>query len=57
MMKGWKTWVAVIGGVALGIFHITQGDIVDGIKCITAAVAAYGIGHKVEKNASDGGLK
>ncbi len=49
-MKGFKTWIAVIGLTGLGVYEITQGNIAGGIERIIAALAMVGIGHKVEKS-------
>jgi hypothetical protein len=57
-MKGWKTWLAAGGGTASGVALIITGiiqtpvdtsKIIEGITVISGALAAVGIGHKVEK--------
>jgi len=49
MMKGYKTWIAVVGMVLLGIVDITNGLAEAGITKIVGALALLGIGHKIEK--------
>lgn len=49
MMGGYKTWIAVIGMVALGIVDILNGNTEDGVQKIVAAIALVGIGNKIEK--------
>jgi len=49
-MKGWKTWVAIAGLVCMSVIDFTNGDIEAGMTKLTSALAAYGIGHKVEKS-------
>jgi hypothetical protein len=57
-MKGWKTWLAAGGGTASGVAMIIAGviqspielnKIIEGITIISGALAAVGIGHKLEK--------
>jgi len=57
-MSGFKTWIAVIGGIATGIGMIATGLLSDPIDvaligkgwvAILAALALLGIGHKIEK--------
>lgn len=49
MMSGWKTWLAVIGGFALGIYYFVNGDITQAWQWITFALALLGIGSKIDK--------
>jgi len=49
MMKGYKTWLAVIGMVALGVVDIINGMPEAGVTKIVGALALLGIGHKIEK--------
>ena len=48
-MKGWKTWLAVVGLVALAVVDFVNNDIQAGAEKLTAALACFGIGSKVEK--------
>ncbi len=48
-MNGWKTWLAAICMVGLGVVSITQGDTAGGIQQIVGALALVGVGHKIEK--------
>jgi len=59
MMGGWKTWVAAIGLIFLGIGLIVLGlfakDLKEvlfglGVQAILFGFGLIGIGHKVEKN-------
>jgi len=49
MMKGWKTWLAVAGLSALGVYDIVNGDLDQAMIKLTNALALIGIGHKIEK--------
>jgi len=49
MMTGYKTWLAVVGMVLLGIVDIINGMTEAGITKIVGALALVGIGHKIEK--------
>lgn len=48
-MSGYKTWLAVLGGFALGIYYLLQGDLTQAWQWITFALALLGIGHKIDK--------
>ena len=48
-MKGYKTWLAVIGTTLLGIVSILNGDTEQGIQQLVLALGMLGIGHKIEK--------
>jgi hypothetical protein len=48
-MGGWVTWLAVLGFVALGVVDIVNGDVDAAMVKFTAALAALGLGRKVEK--------
>ncbi|MBV5328868.1 MAG: hypothetical protein JZU65_14770 [Chlorobium sp.] len=50
-MKGWKTWVAVVGSIGLGLIEIAGGDTEAGVGHIVFGFGLIGIGHKIEKNA------
>lgn len=52
MMKGWKTWLAVGGFVALAVLDFYNGDHESGMAKVAAALAALGLGHKIEKATS-----
>jgi uncharacterized membrane protein YiaA len=54
MMRGWKTWVAAIGTIALGVYEITEDKIEMGLGHIAMGLGLIGIGHKVEKTAANG---
>lgn len=49
MMTGYKTWLAVVGMVALGVLDIVNGVPEAGVTKIVGALALVGIGHKIEK--------
>lgn len=49
MMKGWKTWLAVAGLLALAVVDFYNDDLEAALTKVTAALAAIGIGHKIEK--------
>lgn len=51
-MKGWKTWLACAGLVALAVVDFVNNDIQPGVEKLTGALALFGIGHKVEKAAA-----
>lgn len=48
-MKGWKTWLAVLALVALGIVDISNGDYEAALTKLASAGGLVGIGHKIEK--------
>lgn len=50
-MKGWKTWAAALGAVALGLYEITEGQVESGVGHIVFGAGLVGLGHKIEKNA------
>lgn len=59
MMKGWKTWIAVLVAFMSALVLIGQGFIADpmdwelikqGITALIAAFGMLGLGHKLEKN-------
>jgi len=58
-MKGWKTWLGVIGGIGTGVGVIVGGLLSDpidpdkiwaGLLMISGALGLVGVGHKIEKN-------
>ncbi len=53
-MKGWKTWAGAFGFIAVGVVLIATGDIAGGAKSIATGVGLVGLGHKIEKSASQG---
>ena len=55
IMGGWKTWLAAIGTIALGIVEIAGGDAESGITKLVAAFGLIGIGNKLDKAAKAGG--
>jgi hypothetical protein len=54
MMRGWKTWLAAIGSIALGLYEVLDGQTEAGIGHIAFGGGLIGIGHKVEKGAANG---
>jgi len=50
IMGGWKTWLAVVGNLALAAYNFIQGNTEIGVTFLTAALALLGIGHKIEKS-------
>jgi len=57
-MEGWKTWVAMLLGVATGIGMVCTGLLSDpmdfnligqGLLVIAAALGIGGVGHKIDK--------
>ena len=50
MMGGYKTWMAVLGMVILGVLDIINGQSETGITKIVAALGMLGIGAKIEKS-------
>ena len=54
MMRGWKTWVAAIGAIALGVYEIAEGQTEQGFGHIVFGLGLIGVGHKVEKAAGNG---
>ena len=55
LMGGWKTWVAALGTIALGIVEIANGDAESGITKLVAAFGLIGLGNKLDKAAKAGG--
>lgn len=53
-MKGWKTWLGSIGMIAVGVYEISEGQTESGVGKIAMGLGMIGIGHKVEKNATNG---
>lgn len=51
MMKGWKTWVGVVGMVALAVYDLSNGDVEQAMAKATAAFGLLGLGHKIDKTA------
>lgn len=49
-MKGWKTWVAVVGMVALGVVDLVNGQIDGALLKFTGAAGLIGLGGKIERN-------
>lgn len=65
MMKGWKTWVGVLGcfttyvagsylGVDMGTAQDQSGTFVQLLEAAFGALAVIGLGHKIEKNGIPG---
>ena len=48
-MSGYKTWLAVIGFVLLGVYEVINGNIQKGFEYFMIALSLLGIGHKLEK--------
>jgi len=48
-MKGWKTWLGVIGMAALAVYDFSNGDVEQALVKITAAMGLLGVGHKIDK--------
>jgi hypothetical protein len=42
-LEGYKTYIAALGFLGLGIYQMTQGDMQAGIKSITNALMAFGL--------------
>lgn len=51
-MKGWKTWAAAIGMIALGGYEAYAGNTEGGMQKILMGMGMIGIGHKMEKCAT-----
>lgn len=49
-MKGWVTWVAVGGALALAVVDFANGDYEAMGAKLTMALGALGLGRKIEKN-------
>lgn len=49
-MKGYKTWIAVVGFFLLGIYEILNGNFQQAFQYFMTALALLGIGSKIEKN-------
>lgn len=49
IMSGYRTYVAAVGAIALGIYLITQGQIEEGIASIVGGIGLLGLGGKSEK--------
>lgn len=47
--SGWKTYAAALGLLGLAVYQLTQGDYVNGLESLLAALAAFGIRHALEK--------
>jgi len=54
MMRGWKTWVAALGAIALGIYEIFNGQAEAGVGHIVFGGGLIGLGHKIEKKPANG---
>ena len=48
-LSGFKTYLAGLGLIGLGVYQITEGKLEEGIATISAGLAAIGIGHKMDK--------
>ena len=48
-MKGYKTWLAVVGLCGLGVYMIEKGQTDTGMACIFAGLGLVGIGSKIDK--------
>jgi len=49
ILDGYKSWIAGIGLMALGVYMITQGDMQGGIAKIGEGLAVIGLAAKLEK--------
>ena len=49
-ISGWKTVLAAIAAVSLGVYLLTQGKYEEGVASIIAGLALLGIGGKIDKN-------
>lgn len=50
MMKGWKTWITVIGFFIIGLLYIFKANsFEEGVKYMLIGIGVLGIGHKIEK--------
>lgn len=48
-MRGWITWVAVLGSTALCCYHAVMGDYKQAATFGTAALGMLGLGRKAER--------
>ena len=49
MLKGYKTWIAVIGMALLGLYDLIEGNIDAAMTKFAGALGMLGIGHKIER--------
>lgn len=52
-MSGYKTWIAVLGFFALGIYELLNKNPETALQYFLSALALLGIGHKIEKNSAN----
>ncbi|GEM_PF-3437098 len=61
MMKGWKTWVGIVGflctyiaanylGVDMDAAQAQSGSLIELLNAGFGALTVIGLGHKIEKN-------
>ena len=50
-LDGYKTIVAAVGLVALGVYQLSQGQLELGFQSLMAGLAALGLRHAIEKGA------
>ncbi len=50
-LDGYKTMIAAVGLVALGVYKLTQKDFEGGAQSIAAGLAALGLRHAITKAA------
>jgi hypothetical protein len=43
ILQGYKTYIAAVGLLALGVYQLTGGDLPTGIHSILAGLAAFGL--------------
>ena len=48
-LTGYKTYIAGIGMICLGIYQITQGEFDSGMKTIAEGLAVFGVRAAIEK--------
>lgn len=51
LFEGYKTLMAGIGLLALGVYQITQGEMDQGMRSIAEGLAVIGLGAKLERAA------
>lgn len=48
-MKGYKTWLAVLGSFSLSAFSFISGDNKEGLNYLILGLGFLGIGSKIDK--------